>query len=136
MDFKLKVAAIAATHGCSDVLDINYSPDTLHTKLFEEQQIFMFSVFTDKLKTLKSKLILGCHFNSRDAQDVWYDLCKEYKKGMTGKLLCDDLEERWKSFKCDNRWTRLYEAFLHSWQNRLSEYERSKPGSLDDDKQK
>ena len=63
-------------------------------------------------------------------------MIKDYEEGMTGKLMNEDLEDRWKSFKLDDRWSRSYESFLNNWKARLDNYETSRTKDLDDDERK
>ena len=51
---------------------------------------------------------------SKNAQDLWRALIKDYEEGMTGKLANEDLEDRWKNFKLDDCWSCCYESFLNN----------------------
>ena len=123
MDFKEDVESIIATHGCRNVLDSLYVPSRNESPLFKEQQAFVYSVFKAKLKTLKSKLVLQKFTKSKNAQDLWEALINDYEKGTTGKLSNEDLEDKWKNFKLDDRWSRSYESFLNNWSTCLNNYE-------------
>ena len=96
------VESIDTSHGCDNVLDHLYIPSRNKTPLFKEQKVFMYSVLKAKLKTLMSKLVLKKFVKSKNAQDLWRALIKDYEEGMTGKLANKDLEDRWKNFKLDD----------------------------------
>ena len=70
--------------------------------LYSKNKSIMYSVFKAKFKTLKSKLVLKKFIKSKNAQELQRVLIKDYEEGMTGKLINEDLEDRWKNFKLDD----------------------------------
>ena len=82
------------------VLNPKYKPTD--PDLFKEQSTFMFSVFKLKLCTLKAKNIMSAYKEKQDAQGLWEELCQKYEEGMGPEDITNQLQDRWKYFKCDN----------------------------------
>ena len=130
-DWKKKTMITAASHGVADVLNPKYRP--MDRELFREQSIFMFAVFKLKLGTLKAKNIMSQFEKRQDAQGLWKELCNKHEEGMGPEDLTNQLQDKWKYFKCDHRWTRTHESFLDNWALHLREYEEAKGDEISDD---
>ena len=72
----------------------------------------MFTVFKLKLGTLKAKNIMSQFEKQQDAQGLWKELCNKHEEGMGPEDLTNQLQDKWKYFKCDHRWTCTHESFL------------------------
>ena len=100
-DWKKKTMITAASHGVADVLNPKYRP--MDRELFREQSIFMFAVFKLKLGTLKAKNIMSQFEKRQDAQGLWKELYNKHEEGMGPEDLTNELQDKWKYFKCDHR---------------------------------
>ena len=69
----------------------------------------------------------------QDAQGLWRELCKKYEEGMGPEDLTNQLQDKWKYFKCDHYWTCTHESFLDNWVLHLKEYEEAKGDEISDD---
>ena len=52
---------------------------------------------------------------------------------MSSEDLTNQLQDKWKYFKCDHRWTHTHESFLDNWPLHLREYEEAKGDEISDD---
>ena len=84
--FNRSLFIVAKTHGCSEVLDPNYTPgsEPEEEELFEAKQTFMFSVFNTNLQTDMGKTIVRSHLASTDAQAVWKELSEHMRTSSIG----------------------------------------------------
>ena len=67
-------------------MDCNYTPSAEEKGLFENIQVFMFSVFNTHLLTDMGKTIVQKHVHSTDAQAVWKDIQEHMKSSSKGAL--------------------------------------------------
>ena len=93
----------------------------------------MFAVFKLKLGTLKAKNIMSQFEKRQDAQGLWKELCKKHEEGMGPEDLTNQLQNKWKYFRCDHRWTHTHESFLDNCALCLREYEEAKGDAISDD---
>ena len=69
----------AKSHDSDEVLDPDCKPSTEDKELFENKQVFLFSLFNTHLLTDMGKAIVRRHVHNTDAQPVWKDF-QEYMK--------------------------------------------------------
>ena len=75
-DWKRGVESTATTHGCENVLDPVYIPNSVDdVALFDEQQKFMYDVFFTIMKTDRGNHFVRTYNATKDAQRVWRDYC-------------------------------------------------------------
>ena len=88
-NFRRAFCAQAFAQDLANVLDPTYVPAPPRTRmgiLDAKQQIFMYAVFTSKLKTPKAKALLRQHDGDKDARTLWRELVEYYQK-FTGAVL-------------------------------------------------
>jgi hypothetical protein len=90
--FKLKVSAVARSHGLLDVINPNYVPTTeKEQELLTLKNNFMFAVWATKLMTPSGKRSLRKHRATGDAQAVWRELQHNALKTTRATLHCDTI---------------------------------------------
>ena len=67
------------SHDCDDILDPDYTPSREDNELFENKQVFMFSVFNMHLLTDIGKTIVRKYVHNTDTQAVWKDFQEHMK---------------------------------------------------------
>ena len=72
----------ARAHDCEEIFDVNYKPTVKEKALFTEKQIFIYSVFEEKLKTDTGKHLVRKYESQFDAQTI-YKRLSEYAKEST-----------------------------------------------------
>ena len=82
--FSRSVYVTAKSHECEDVLDPEYIPSNSEKELFEEKQVFMFSVLDKHLLTDMGKTIIRKYVHTTDAQSVWEDFQEHMKSSSKG----------------------------------------------------
>ena len=65
--FSSSLYVTAKSHDCDEVLDPDYTPSTEDKKLFENKQVFMFSVFNKHLLTDMGKGTVRKHVHNTNA---------------------------------------------------------------------
>jgi hypothetical protein len=84
--FSRSLLIIATSHDCADVLNPTFIPshDQESIDLFQQQNIFMFSVFNSCLLTDMGKTLVRKHVNTMDAQRVWSEYLAYIKDSSKG----------------------------------------------------
>ena len=72
----------ARTHDCEEIFDVNYKPIIKEKALFTKKQIFIYSVFEEKLRTDTGKHLVRKYESQFDAQAI-YKRLSEYAKEST-----------------------------------------------------
>ena len=71
--FKRNLLGTVTTHGCEEVLEVDYMPgyDDDSQELFQQMQYFMYSVSNKVLQSDIGKTIVRKHALTLDTQSVW-----------------------------------------------------------------
>ena len=117
--------ATARSHGCENVLDPNYKPQTQEEKdLFDEQQKFMYSVFEENLQTNKGKHYVRQYIDTYDAQKIYRDLAEYATESTAASLSRSDLLEYITTYTLhDSGWKGSSEVFILNWCDKMRKYE-------------
>ena len=79
--------AIAQTHHCEDVFNKAYLPsDSDQKDLFLEKQIFMYSMFEEKIQTNMGRYLVRKYECTYDAQSIYSELLKYAKKSTQANI--------------------------------------------------
>ena len=97
-DWKKQLHVTVKSQAISNVLDPTYIPETAKKGLFEQQQIYMISIFKEKLLTSKAKNIVAKYESGSDTQSLYKALVKEYKEGIGQDQLVSTLRKKWQDF--------------------------------------
>ena len=117
--------ATGRDHGVAEIFDPTYIPDDdAAIALFDEQQIFMFSVFATTLKESSAASLYDTYAiegddNYRNAQLIWRDLIQLFSEGQAGKALQHSLEREIDSLRLDRNWTKTYLAFYNATNGKM-----------------
>ena len=120
-------------HISEEVFASDYVPHTTEEKeLFQQKQIFMYSVFDDKLQTDMGKHLVRAHESTSDAQKI-FTLLHEYAlKSTRADIESSQTLEYITSTrvgKSDSGWRGTTHSFILHWQNKVREYEEMVPSS-------
>ena len=111
---------IAETHDVGDVLKPEFRPDPADVALFQEKQIFVYSVFNRVLQTPKSHLILAEHEATRDAQKVYAEFSEFCTKSTRAKTDASNLLRWIMAAKYDTaKFKGRTHDFITYWQNQV-----------------
>jgi hypothetical protein len=74
------VLIMAACHSCDNVLELSNPPTTTDEQhVYDRQNKFMFSMFSEKLLTSKGKVLLRAQQATKDSHVLWQQLEKAYQ---------------------------------------------------------
>ena len=90
---------------------------------FKAKNTYMYNVFTNVLLTAKSKVPLRTHQDDFDAQKVYSDLLNSFEQGIAARVNSEDLEEKIKDMRLDDKWAKTRTNFLDIWKLKIGDYE-------------
>ena len=124
---RLTIATIYA-HGCENITSKSYSPqEPDEIVLFQEQNKYMFDVFTHVLKTPMGKYIVRNHEHTRDAQKVWADYIKYMRTSTKADIEIEDLMTSLTSTRLSTDYTGSTQNFIIEWLDRMRKFEELTP---------
>ena len=133
--------ALARQHGVSNVLDPSYVPDATNADamaLFDEQQNFLFAVFTATLKESSAMEILRQHSDPTDtwfgnAQGIYDALLTSMQSGVQAKLSAEQIERELTNMRLDSSWTKTNESFVNRIATLCSDHQNVVDATVYDD---
>ena len=112
----------AKAQGLSNVLDFRYKPptnDTYATELFQEQQIFLYSVLVRIIQTDQGRAYVRKHEHDEDARAVLQKLHTLYTKSDLAKREVLRLTNYISNLRLDDTWRGSSRQFLLHFQDKL-----------------
>ena len=127
----MRAKAIGASHGVLEVLNENYIPKSEEDRtLFEAKNIFIYSVLSSCLLTVKSKVYLRKYSAKLDAQAVIREMVSDMRSGTSGDVKMEQLEAELEKFKLDDNWNKSVETFLDQFNLKIMEIENIQNDSM------
>ncbi len=126
LPFKRKLKAITATHGIDRVIADNpdpIMPDTQDYRLYQMQNNFLYSVFTQKLHG-GAAIIAMCNYEeSKDARRVYLSLQDHYESTSNLMVISQKCHAKIQSLKLTCQFCRGAQAFVTQLQNAFLDLE-------------
>ena len=123
--------ATARTHKCEEVFDPLYKPTTDDDKaLFRQKQLFMYSVFDEKLQTDMGKNLVRTYELDYDAQKVYSLLAAHATTSTRADIESQHILTYITTARFgvgDSGWKGTGHSFILHWQNKVREYEDMVP---------
>ena len=121
--------AIARTHDCEDVFNETYLPtDDEQKDLFLEKQIFIYSVFEEKIQTNMGRYLVRKYERTYDAQSIYVELCEYSKTSTQANIQASNILSYITTVKLHKiAWKGTYHSFILHWVNKLRLYEDMVP---------
>ena len=119
LPFKRKLMAITATHGIDRVLTNKSrpTPSTQDSRLFQMQNNFLYSVFTQKLHGGPAILALRQHEADKDARKVFFTLIEHYESKSNLMVISQKCHTKIQSLKLTRQFRGGAQAFVTQLQN-------------------
>ena len=126
LPFKRKLRAIAATHGIERIVQDNIVQpikDSQDYRLYEQQNTFLYSVFTQKLAGGPANLALRAYETNRDARNVFLRLKSHYESTTNLMVISQKCHARIQSLKLNRFFKGGAQAFVTQLQNAFLDLE-------------
>ena len=117
--------ATARSHGCDDVFDPTYTPETTEDlDLFIEKQKIIYLVFNDCLQTDTGKFLVRLHECDYNAQAIYEKLLAHATTSTQATIDTNELLSYLTSTKLNKaQWRGTHHAFVLHWCDQLRKYE-------------
>ena len=121
--------AIAQTHDCEDIFNETYLPaDDEQKDLFLEKQIFIYSVFEEKIQTNMGRYLVRKYERTYDAQSIYTELCEYSKTSTQASIQASNILSYITTFRLHKiAWKGTYHSFILHWVNKLRLYKEMVP---------
>ena len=126
-----QLRATATQHGLENILNSEYSPDETDADalaLWNQQQKFMFAVFTATLKETSAMEIVRQHSDPTqgsygNAQGIYQALKQSMQGGLQAQLEAESIERQINEMRLDTSWTKSCEAFVNRMATLFSDHQ-------------
>ena len=126
--WKRKTIATMNAHGCQNIANPNYKPQTLdETLLLREQNNFMYDVFATILQTTMGAHYVTVHEDNRDAQLVWKDYSTYMKTSTSADIQIEELMTSLTSLRLSQNYRGTTQKFLIDWLDQMMQFEKLTP---------
>ena len=126
--WKRKTIATMNAHGCQNVANPNYQPNSLdESLLLREQNNFMYDVFATILQTTMGAHYIAVHEDSRDAQLVWKDYTTYMKTSTSADMQIEELMSSLTSLRLSQNYRGTTQKFIIDWLDKMMQYEKLTP---------
>ena len=126
LPFKWRLKAVAATHGIERVIgDVapEVLPGTQDSRLYDKQNSFLYSVFTQKLRGGPAVLALRAAEDSKDARAVFTRLVEHYESTSNLMVISQKCHSRIQGLKLTRQFRGGAQAFVTQLQNAFLDLE-------------
>ena len=126
--WKRKTIATMNAHGCQNIANPNYKPQSLdETLLLREQNNFMYDVFATIFQTTMGAHYVAVHEDDRDAQLVWKDYSTYMKTSTSADMQIEELMSSLTSLRLSQNYRGTTQKFLIDWLDKMMQYEKLTP---------
>ena len=126
--WKCKTIATMNAHGCQNIANPNYKPQSLdETLLLREQNNFMYDVFATILQTTMGIHYVSIHEDDRDAQLVWKDYSTYMKTSTSVDMHIQELMSSLTSLRLSQNYRGTTQKFIIDWLDKMMQYEKLTP---------
>jgi hypothetical protein len=123
----------SASHDTIDVLTPAHVPSVNDVASFQDNQRFMYNVFTNIIHTTKCKNCVCEASTTLDAQKVYASLLDVYHYHPSTKLSATKHCQNFNLMKLDDKWRKFCESFLHYCTATVQDLEGIEDKLVDDD---
>jgi hypothetical protein len=111
------VLIMAASHSVDNVLELTNPPITPDEhKVYDLQNKFLFSMFSEKLLTSKSKVLLRGQQATKDSHELWQQLAKAYQGHVETDIDAGNIRNKLVTFHIGDSWRKGYCSFFDMWE--------------------
>jgi hypothetical protein len=123
----------AASHDTLDALDPAYVPRLEDQDSFKKKQRFMYTVFSNIIRSTNGKNCVRDQYDSSDAQKFYTALLDAYHDQLSTNLRATRLRQELTLMKLDDKWRKSFELYLHFWIAKIQDLEGIQDKPVDDD---
>jgi hypothetical protein len=107
---------MAASHSCDNVLELSNPPTTPEEhQVYDLQNKFMFSIFSEKLLTSKGNVLMRAQQTTKDSYVLWKQLEKAHQGNVETDINVGNIQTKLVMFHIRDSWRKGYCSFFDMW---------------------